>query len=80
MTTDILCITAVNSGSIHLGIIGYRNGIYAMYIASQDFGEDSEDDFRPLLHKITDLTNVNLVVTVIAQKTFVNFFGPHQQA
>ena len=53
----------------HLGIIGFRNGTHAKYIADRAFREDNEDGFRPMIRKIADITNVNLAV--IAQEKFV---------
>ncbi len=69
LTIDVLRLPKANKCATHLGIIGFRNGTHAKYIADRAFREDTEEGFRPMIRKIADITNINLAV--IAQDKFV---------
>jgi hypothetical protein len=69
LTIDVLGLPKANKCATHLGIIGFRNGTHAKYIADIAFREDTEDGFWPMIRMIADITNINLAV--IAQDKFV---------
>ena len=69
LTTSLIGLDRANTCATHLGIIGYRNGTHAKYTESREFCENNDEGFRPMICKIADLTNIQLVV--IAQRKFV---------
>ena len=56
LTIDVLGLPKANKCTTHLGIIGFRNGTHAKYIADRAFREDNEDRFRSMIRKIADIT------------------------
>ncbi len=65
LTVTILGLEQANTCSTHLGIIGYRNGTvctHTKYIQNREYQEDNKEGFRPMISKIADLTNTQLVV------------------
>jgi hypothetical protein len=69
LTIDVLRLPKANKCATHLGIIGFRNGTHAKYIADRAFRADTEEGFLPMISKIANITNINLAV--IAQDKFV---------
>ena len=78
LTVNILGLERANTCTTHLGIIGFRNGTHAKYILNREFREDNEEGFRPMIRKIADLTNTQLVA--IAQEKFVEHLFEIQES